>query len=124
MPTIYLTKFEFLAANVDGVTTYSLHPGVIATDLARHLDETYFRGAYLLASVMRYFFKTPEQGAQTTIYCAVDENLANESGNYYAECAIKEPWAQAKSVEDAEKLWEASWKLVGLDGSYDPFKLH
>jgi hypothetical protein len=30
-----------------------------------------------------FFFKTPEEGAQTTIYCAVDETLADKTGLYY-----------------------------------------
>jgi hypothetical protein len=29
------------------------------------------------------FFKTAEEGAQTTIYCSVDENLASKTGLYY-----------------------------------------
>jgi hypothetical protein len=29
------------------------------------------------------FFKTPEGGAQTSIYCSVDEKLANKTGLYY-----------------------------------------
>jgi len=67
-----------------GVTTYSLHPGVVATELGRHLDTAFFRGVtWLFNNVGKFFIRTPEQGAQTTIYCAVDELLANESGLYY-----------------------------------------
>lgn len=73
-------------------------------------------------SVIRPFVKTPEQGAQTTIYCAVDEKLEKESGKYYSDCAVKEPSKNAKNIEDAEKLWNISWKLVGLNENYNPFK--
>lgn len=65
--------------------------------------------------------KTSEQGAQTTIYCAVDEKCANESGLYYAECAVKKPSKEATNEEDAKGLWDLSWKMVGLDENYDPF---
>lgn len=71
---------------------------------------------------MKPFIKNPEQGAQTTIFCAVDEGLEKDSGNYYSDCAAKEPSRNAKKAEDAEKLWNVSWKLVGLDENYDPFK--
>ena len=30
--------------------------------------------------------KSPKQGAQTTIYCAVDESISHESGHYYKDC--------------------------------------
>ncbi|KAF2896590.1 hypothetical protein ILUMI_09592 [Ignelater luminosus] len=109
-------------ANIEAVTVYSLHPGVIATDLGRHLDEFCFWGAqWCFLKVMGMFIKTPEQGAQTTIYCAVDENAAKETGLYYAECEVTEPSAKAKNMRDAEKLWSISLKLVGLDDNYNPF---
>lgn len=62
-----------------GVTTYSLHPGVVQTDLWRHLNgpQQFF---WKLATP---FTKNSAQGAQTTIYCAVEPLLENESGGYY-----------------------------------------
>jgi hypothetical protein len=48
------------------------------------MDDTCFRGAsFLNRGVARMFLKTPEEGAQTTIYCSVDEKLANQTGLYY-----------------------------------------
>jgi hypothetical protein len=67
-----------------GVTAYSLHPGAVETDLNRHIDVTYFRGAnFMIRALGALFYKTPEEGAQTTIYCSVDEKLANQTGLYY-----------------------------------------
>lgn len=86
------------------------------------MNETIFAGASFLFGLMRWFVKTPELGAQTTIYCAVDENVAHENGLYYSDCEKKEPSKNAKKMEDAEKLWNISWKMVGLDENYDPFK--
>ncbi|KAF2889646.1 hypothetical protein ILUMI_16527, partial [Ignelater luminosus] len=109
-------------ANIRGVTTYSLHPGVIATDLARHFDKTFCRGiGWMYNNVFNLFIKTPEQGAQTTIYCSVDEKAGNETGLYYAECKVKDSSSTSKNMEDAEKLWNISWKMVGLDDNYNPF---
>ncbi|GFG29165.1 hypothetical protein Cfor_00228, partial [Coptotermes formosanus] len=90
-----------------GVTTYSLHPGAVNTELQRHLSDTYFRGANLLnRAFAKLFFKTPEDGAQTSIYCSVDEKLANQTGLYYSDCKEKEPTAKARDPEVAKKLWE------------------
>ena len=96
-----------------GVTTYSLHPGVIATELSRHIKDKMGIFKFILFPI-RPFLKTPESGAQTTIFCAVDESVADQTGLYYADCAIKTPKPQALSDEDAKKLWEVSEKLTGL----------
>lgn len=99
-----------------------MHPGVIRTEIGRHFNSIYFPGfRSLLKYTIGWFIKSPEQGAQTTIYCAVDEKCANESGLYYSECGVAEQSAGAKREEDARKLWDVSWKLVGLDDDYNPF---
>ncbi len=67
-----------------------------------------------LVHVFSPLFKDAEHGAQTSICCAVDERLANESGLYYSDCARKELTDTAKSVESAKKLWEISEELVEL----------
>uniref|UniRef100_A0AAR5PJE2 Uncharacterized protein n=1 Tax=Dendroctonus ponderosae TaxID=77166 RepID=A0AAR5PJE2_DENPD len=109
-------------ANINNVTTYCLHPGIIRTELSRHLGSTYGFVASFLWSILSWAFKTPEQGAQTTIYCSVDEKCANESGLYYAECAVKTPSLAASDKEQAKRLWIESVKLVGLPKNFNPFK--
>ena len=57
--------------------------------------------------------KTPEQGAQTTIYCVVSEEMEGVTGQYLADCKIrKTSHPQATDDELAERLWEASAKLT------------
>ena len=59
--------------------------------------------------------KTPKQGAQTTIYCAVSEEMEGVTGQYLADCRItKTENPQATDDELAEKLWEASAKLTSV----------
>lgn len=58
------------------------------------------------------FFKNAKQGAQTSIYCAVEEGLEAQSGNYFTDCALKEPQPLAKDDEMAKKLWELSEKMI------------
>jgi hypothetical protein len=67
-----------------GVNTYAIHPGVVATEAARYANKSFFSGAqWLFDNVLSYFIKTPEQGAQTTIYCAVSNETGTETGLYY-----------------------------------------
>ena len=61
------------------------------------------------------FLKSLKQGAQTTIYCAVSEEMEGVTGQYLADCKItKTEHPQATDDELAEKLWEVSAKLTGV----------
>ncbi|XP_047102046.1 retinol dehydrogenase 13-like [Schistocerca piceifrons] len=103
-----------------GVTTYSLHPGVIATELGRHLDDSFFPGlSWIFGKLGRLYLKSPKQGAQTTIYCAVEESISNESGLYYSGCKKATPTRRARNAESARRLWEESLRLVKLN-DWDP----
>ena len=61
------------------MTTYSLHPGVVQTDLWRHLNGP----QQFVMKMVSPFTKNSVQGAQTTIYCAVEPSLENQTGGYY-----------------------------------------
>ncbi|XP_035798510.1 retinol dehydrogenase 13-like isoform X2 [Amphiprion ocellaris] len=97
-----------------GVTVYSLHPGVIHTELGRHFLSTLAMWKKMIVMPFSLLVKRPWEGAQTTIYCAVDESQANVSGLYYSDCAPKEPAPQALDDAAAKKLWDLSASMVGL----------
>ena len=82
-----ITLFEIFSGT--GVTTYCIEPGAVATDLQRHVgtSESLTIIERLLAFAntwTRRWWRTPEQGAQTQIYCAVAPELAEESGKFYS----------------------------------------
>jgi hypothetical protein len=56
---------------------------MVRTEALRYADDSMFRGATRLFRLMQFVAMTPRQGAQTTVYCAVDEKIAEESGLYY-----------------------------------------
>ncbi|XP_023671126.1 retinol dehydrogenase 13 [Paramormyrops kingsleyae] len=97
-----------------GVTVYSLHPGVVRTELARHQLTPSALWKRILIVPIYLLMKTPWQGAQTTIYCAVEESIADVSGLYYSDCAPKEPAPQAKDDQAARRLWDLSTSMLGL----------
>jgi NAD(P)-dependent dehydrogenase (short-subunit alcohol dehydrogenase family) len=84
-----------------GVTTYSLHPGVVATDVWRRVPPP-FRW------VMKAFMISPEKGAQTTLYCATAPELAKETGKYFEKSKEKKPNKLADDVALAGELWKRS----------------
>lgn len=99
--------------NVD-VSVFSLHPGVIVTELWSSIQKDH---PWLFAVGTRMFqfaMKTPEEGAQTQIYCAVEPGLEKDSGKYFSDCALKEPSREAQDGEVADKLWDLSLQLCGL----------
>ena len=91
-----------LARRLDGtgVTTYSLHPGAIASNVWRRVP-------WPLDAVMKLFMKSNEEGARTSVYCATEPALADVSGRYYDDCAEKEPSKVATPALAAE-LWQKS----------------
>ncbi|XP_061577859.1 retinol dehydrogenase 11-like [Cololabis saira] len=100
-----------------GVTTYSLHPGVIRTELGRHFWPNIPLWKRVVYVPLTFLIKTPTEGAQTTIYCAVEESLQKESGLYYSDCAPKAAAPQGQDDEAAKKLWDLSASMVGLTQS-------
>lgn len=68
----------------------------------------------VLGPIFWMFVKTPVQGAQTTIHCAVSEDLENVSGLYFSDCKPKECSPLGKDDEVAKKLWDVSAKLVSI----------
>ena len=89
-----------------GITTYALHPGVIASDIWRTT-------AWPLRSIAMRFMRTTEEGATASLRCATAPELANETGQYYGEDGL--PRAQGRFAGDtaaAKKLWEQSLAWV------------
>ncbi|KAK2902776.1 hypothetical protein Q8A67_007489 [Cirrhinus molitorella] len=98
-----------------GVSSFCLHPGVIRTELDRHVVSWYPMLKTVLSLPCLLLMKTPWQGAQTSIYCAVTEGLERKSGCYFSDCAEKDPAPQGKDDEVGRRLWEKSAQLVGLN---------
>uniref|UniRef100_A0A8C6SYS5 Retinol dehydrogenase 12, like n=1 Tax=Neogobius melanostomus TaxID=47308 RepID=A0A8C6SYS5_9GOBI len=93
-----------------GVTAYSLHPGVVQTDLCRHLNGP----QKFVMKVISPFTKSSTQGAQTSIYCAVEPSLDKESGGYYSDCAPAKCSAKAQDDDMAQRLWELSCGMLSI----------
>jgi len=99
-----------LAKRVQGtsVSTYSLHPGVVDTEIWRALPD-WARPLLRLRG-----FLTPEQGALTTLHCALHAPQ-QESGLYYADSQPKQPAALGQNSELAKELWKRSEAWVNLN---------
>ena len=70
----------------------------------------------MIVNLLRpFFFKTVEQGAQTTICCAVSPDMEGVTGQYLDNCRVK-PLRNPQATDDeaADKLWEMSKEMVGM----------
>ena len=91
-------------------TANAVHPGVIRTNLIRH--NPILNMAAAVCSPL--FLKTVAQGAATQVYVATNPGLANVSGEYFAECNVAMPRADALSAATAKQLWEVSEKIIAV----------
>ena len=84
-----------------GVTVYSLHPGVVATDVWRAVP-------WPIGAIIKRFMLSSEEGAATTMYCATSPDCAGESGLYYDRCKPVRPSRLAQDPQLAARLWKCS----------------
>lgn len=89
-------------------TSNSLHPGVVATNIMRHMNFTPRAGG----GGGGFGFETPAQGAATSCYLASNPALAHVSGQYFADCNPAEQSDYQRDPVMAAKLWEVSEELV------------
>ncbi len=110
-----------------GVRAFSVDPGGIRTPLQRHLtmEEQIAMGWFDKDGKLNDMFKTTEQGASTSIWCAVSPLLEGRGGLYCANCNIAAPWMKGNPpyvgvhphVRDAglaAKVWAASEMMTGV----------
>lgn len=110
-----------------GIRAFAVHPGGIKTPLQRHLtmDEQIAMGWFDEDGNPNPLFKSPEQGAATSIWCAVSPLLDGEGGVYCEDCNIAARWsedlppysgvrAHAIDQESAAKLWALSEDMTGI----------
>ncbi|KAF3482880.1 uncharacterized protein GIQ15_02204 [Arthroderma uncinatum] len=112
--------------------SFSLHPGVILTNLGAHLD---WKTAFPLMNELDRFLGnreaqmtslpliTPEEGAATYVFAAFDPDLSTHNGSYLTKCGVADPWVDtlkpwATSSVEAERLWKLSEELVGQEFVY------
>jgi NAD(P)-dependent dehydrogenase (short-subunit alcohol dehydrogenase family) len=105
-----------------GIRAYAVHPGAVATSLARYMSRSDFsqlRKHAVASGTARgessdgYLdFTTPTYGAATQVWAAVSPELADRGGLYLEDCGISEAVAPyARDAERAAELWTLSEKV-------------
>jgi NAD(P)-dependent dehydrogenase (short-subunit alcohol dehydrogenase family) len=105
-----------------GIRAYAVHPGTVATSLARHMSRSDFSQLRQYAAVSSaargeptdgYLeFTTPEHGAATQVWAAVSPELTDQGGLYLEGCSVSGAVApHARDTEHAAALWLLSEKF-------------
>jgi retinol dehydrogenase-12 len=84
-----------------GVTTYALHPGVVASDVWRSVP-------WPFRSLIKLRMISTEEGAKTSLYCATAPQCAGESGLYYDKCRVRPASSLGQDTTLARELWQRS----------------
>jgi NAD(P)-dependent dehydrogenase (short-subunit alcohol dehydrogenase family) len=111
-----------------GIRAFAVHPGGIMTPLQRHLSREEMQASGWIDEDGRVLveFKTPEQGAATSVWAATSPQLEGMGGVYCADCDIADVvesiqpggggvMAHAVDPDQAARLWEVSANLTGVD---------
>lgn len=104
-----------LARRLEGtnVTVNVLHPGIVRTNMGRYIHiPLLVKPLYHLVSWI--FFKTPEEGARTSVYLASSPEVEGVSGKYFGDCKEEELLPKAMDESIARKLWDVSEIMVGI----------
>ncbi len=94
-----------------GVVANALHPGLIATELARDQSLPFmFMGIFMLP-----FMKSVPQGAATTLYVATSPEYEHRGGLFFSDCQEKKALHKL-ALDDriGTDLWQRSCELTGL----------
>ena len=110
-----------------GIRAFAVHPGGIATPLQRHLtmEEQVAMGWYDAEGNVNAGFKSVEQGAATSVWCATSPMLDGKGGVYCEDCDIAAPWVEGMNVNTgvrhhaidpvvAARLWTVSEQMTGV----------
>ncbi|MFM7523924.1 MAG: SDR family oxidoreductase [Betaproteobacteria bacterium] len=92
-----------LARRLEGtnVSCFSLHPGVVATDIWRATP-------FFMQPFVKFIpMLTAEDGAKTTLFC-VESAEPSQSGQYFANCRVAKTTPLASDLAFAEYLWKFS----------------
>lgn len=111
-----------------GIHAYAVHPGVIMTDLSRHLPQEEVEGFSKMVESGAMVLKSVEAGAATSVYAATAPELEGKGGVYLANCGVcpQDDESESQTVvrsyamdeEGAEKLWRVSEQLLGQTFSF------
>jgi len=102
-----------LAKRLEGmpITVNCLHPGAVATSLGSQNEGLLSK---LLPVLLKPFFRSPDRGAETSLYLCESDDVAEISGAYFANCKQAKPKPWVRDEDTAQRLWSYSEEATGF----------
>ncbi|MCJ1452110.1 hypothetical protein MMC28_002451 [Mycoblastus sanguinarius] len=121
---IYMTNEIERRYGARGLHALSIQPGGIMSGLQKHVPDVVKEG-WSKSKELGKFWKSPEQGAATTVWGALSKDWEGKGGKYLEDCAVAKYYegtdelglghaAHAYNEEGEKKLWADSVKMLGL----------
>ena len=108
--TIYFSKELARRYADDGISAYAVNPGFVSTGFAMDGDTTGIQKLFF--SLGKWWMRSPEKGAETSIWAASAKGIESCSGSYLQDCAVKAPKKWAEDAEAASRFWDLSEQWI------------
>ena len=95
-----------------GVTVNALHPGLVSTGFGKNNPGFLMK---IMGAVIPLVARSPEKGAETSIYLAASPEIQSITGKYFVDCKVTQPAPQAADMAVARKHWDVSAEMVHLE---------
>ncbi len=93
------------------ISTNALHPGFVATNFAKNNGRL---ASLAMSTIGRIMGRSPDKGAETSIYLATSPDVAGKTGLYYSDCKSVQSSVASYDESTAARLWEVSLELTGM----------
>merc|ERR1712106_471746 len=97
-----------------GVTSYSLHPGLVRTNISNVFSPVLKNFMIFLGFLVG---KNNLQGEQTSIFLSCEPGIENLSGEFFMDCKVRSSWMNKQALDKdlCSKLWDRSAQLVSFE---------
>lgn len=94
-----------------GVTVNALHPGVVATDVAKEMGALF---SFMQKTLLKPFSISPERAAETLVYLATSPDVEGVTGGYFVKSTQRRSSAASYDEALQERVWTTSLAQLGL----------
>ena len=102
---LLLTRWLANQDEYAGISFFSVHPGMVNTNLGRN-------AGWLSRSIFKLFGKSKEKGAKTHIHLINEDAKLLQKGEYYANNKVTKTTKYSYQMEEANKLWDIVQKYL------------
>lgn len=109
---VYELHRKLREKGIDAISSYCVQPGLVKTDIGVKHTISFHALAW---KIRRMGGVTPQKGAETSVYLATSGDVMDQSGKYWDKCRPKTSSKKSYDKQDAQRLWEMSEELCGIN---------